>query len=170
MWKGIYNLKGFPGGSDGKESACNAGIFETSGPGIYSGSKCGLPELFLALFLLSLDVYPACVSNCVSHLGSGNFFHPRFPSLLLIRQFIHSVHLPFVQQVFQTSRSAPTIPGSFANHISDTSPLLLPLLHSTANLSRGGAVSCLFCSPTVFCLWLLLLLSRFSRVRLCATP
>ena len=159
-----------------KNMFCNSNsylqrIFETSGPGIYSGSKCGLPELFLALFLLSLDVYPACVSNCVSHLGSGNFFHPCFPSPLLIRQFIHSVHLPFVQQVFQTSRSAPTIPGSFADHISDTSPLLLPLLHSTANLSRGGAVSCLFCSPTVFCLWLLLLLlSRFSRVRLCATP
>ena len=42
-------------------------IFETSGPGIYSGSKCGLPELFWALFLFLSDVCPACVSNCVCH-------------------------------------------------------------------------------------------------------
>ena len=89
-----------------KNMFCNSNpylrrIFETSGPGIYSGSKCGLPELFLALFLLSFRcVSCMCVKLCVSHLGSGNFFHPCFPSLLLIRQFIHSVHPPFVQQVF----------------------------------------------------------------------
>ena len=98
-------------------------------------------------------------------------FLPSLLPLSVVNKAVHS----FSPSTFRStgipeSRSAPTIPGSFADHISDTSPLLLPLLHSTANLSRAGAVSCLFCSPTVFCLWLLLLLSHFSRVRLCATP
>ena len=46
----VYQLKGFPGGSDGKESACNAGdLGSIPGSGRSRGEENGYPLLYSCL-------------------------------------------------------------------------------------------------------------------------